>query len=145
MDYPLRPMLVAGALFMTGSVAVGMAGAAHAETAPQLNLALPDFAGVAPAPQAVVTAAGAPAKPTPDLADPLDPQTRPKLVVNPLDSEVFAKTSVDHHFSKGDGGATASAGFLCGLQPGHATSGGVAAYGVDPHGRFVGAKLSFAF
>ena len=143
MDHPFRPMLIAGALFMAASVAVGFAGAARAETAPPLNLNLPQFDGAAP--QGVVTVAGAPAKPTPDVADPLDPQARPKLVVDPLNSEVFAKTSVDHHFSKGDGGATASAGFLCGLQPGHATSGGVAAYGVDPHGRFVGAKLSFAF
>jgi hypothetical protein len=34
---------------------------------------------------------------------------------------------------------------MCGLQPGHNDSGGAAAYGSDPHGRFVGAKFSLAF
>lgn len=130
----LAPMVLASVL---------AAGAVRAETAPKLDLSLPGLAG--PAPEAGVSLAGAPAPPTPDLADPLDPQARPKLVVDPLNSEVFARTSVDHHFGKGDGGATASAGFLCGRQPGHGDSGAAAAYGVDPHGRFVGAKLSFAF
>jgi hypothetical protein len=141
MRHPLRRLMITSALF------AGLAGMAHAETAPNiaphLNLALPDFSTeVRPAP---VANPGVPAPPTPDLADPADPQARPKLVVDPLNSEVFAKTSVDHHFGKSDGGATASAGVLCGRQPGHGDSGGSAAYGFDPHGRFVGGKLSFAF
>ncbi|HEY3950655.1 hypothetical protein [Phenylobacterium sp.] len=143
MDHPFRPMMIAGALFLAASVAVGMAGAARAETAPRLDLSLPGFTGQAP--QAPVTLAGAPAKPTPDIADPLAPQARPKLVVDPLSDAVFAKTSVDRHFGKSESGLTASAGFLCGRQQGGGDTGGAAAYGVDPHGRFVGAKLSFAF
>ena len=133
-----RPMMIAILL-----AAAGAAGVAEAETVRTLDLSLPTFSGAAP--QAVVTAQGVPAPATPDLADPLDPQARPKLVVDPLNSEVFARTSVDHHFGKSDTGATASAGVLCGRQQGHGDSGGSAAYGVDPHGRFVGAKLSFAF
>ncbi len=120
--------------------AVLFAGGAQAQSAaPKLNLTLPDLAG--PAPQTVVTAAGVPAKAIPDVEDALDPQVRPKLQPQTLDSAVFAKTAVDRKI----GGATASAGFLCGRMPGHADSGMAGAYGVDPHGRFVGAKLSFAF
>ena len=52
-------------------------------------------------------------------------------------------TSVDHRFSSG--GPTASAGFLCGLQPGASETGAAAAHGFDPQGRFVGARLRFAF
>ncbi|MBS0362676.1 MAG: hypothetical protein JSR98_14970 [Proteobacteria bacterium] len=143
MDHPFRPLLIAGAMFLAAGTAVGFVGAAHAETAP-LNLTLPAFSGAAPQAPAV-TLTGAPAKPTPDIADPLDPQARPKLVVDPLSDAVFARTSVDHHFGRSEGGATASAGVLCGRMPGHGDNGGAAAYGVDPHGRFVGAKLSFAF
>jgi hypothetical protein len=53
-----------------------------------------------------------------------------------------AKTAVDR---KLDDGATGSLGFLCGLQPGADRYGAGAAHGYDPTGRFVGAKLSFAF
>lgn len=41
--------------------------------------------------------------------------------------------------------ATAAAGFLCGIAPGHNESGGPSAYGYDPHGRFVGAQFKLAF
>jgi hypothetical protein len=41
----------------------------------------------------------------------------------------------------GRGGLTGSAGFLCGLQPKAMTDGAAAAYGVDPHGRYLGVKL----
>ncbi len=84
------------------------------------------------------------AKATPDVADPLDPMARPKLVASSLDSEVFATTAVDRKFGKRDD-LTGSLGLLCGRQPEHTESGGAAAYGSDPHGRFVGAKLSLAF
>ncbi len=80
----------------------------------------------------------------PDLGDSLDPQAPTRRQAHPLDSAVFAKTAVDHRFSSRDD-ITGSLGFLCGLQPGHGDSGGAAAYGIDPHGRFLGAKLSIAF
>jgi hypothetical protein len=54
-----------------------------------------------------------------------------------------AKTSVDHSFAQK--GLSGVAGFICGLEPSKDTSGGATAYGYDPHGRFVGAKLTFAF
>ena len=41
--------------------------------------------------------------------------------------------------------ATGEAGFICGLMPHPDTSGAAAAFGHDPHGRFVGAKLRVAF
>jgi len=52
-------------------------------------------------------------------------------------------TSVDHEFTRP--GLVGSAGFLCGRAPGHNETGGAAAYGYDPQGRFVGARLSYAF
>ncbi|CAN5523344.1 hypothetical protein BH10PSE5_BH10PSE5_20490 [soil metagenome] len=53
----------------------------------------------------------------------------------------IAKTSVDHSFA---GKTTASLGFLCGLQP-RADEAIGSAHGFDSQGRFLGAKLSFAF
>jgi hypothetical protein len=50
------------------------------------------------------------------------------------------RTAVERRF--GRSGVTGAAGFLCGLQPKTVTDGAAAAYGVDPHGRFVGVKLS---
>jgi len=55
-----------------------------------------------------------------------------------------AQTAVDHQFGKG-GGVTGSAGFLCGRGAGPDNNGAATAYGYDPEGRFVGAKLSIAF
>jgi hypothetical protein len=43
------------------------------------------------------------------------------------------------------GRGAASVGFLCGLQPGPDVGGGAAAFGADPHGRFVGAQLRLSF
>jgi hypothetical protein len=130
------------------------AGAAQAQAASQPDLRLPslgpsDFAqpsaaGASALAAPVARPVGVAASPTPDLADPLDPTARPKLVVNPFSSEVFATTAVGHQFDRNDK-VTGSLGFLCGRQPSHADEGGGAAYGVDPHGRFVGAKLAFAF
>jgi len=53
------------------------------------------------------------------------------------------RTSVDHSFSPGK--VSGSAGFVCGLQESLDHSGAREVTGSDPHGRFVGAKLSFAF
>lgn len=41
--------------------------------------------------------------------------------------------------------ATASLGFLCGMQPTTQTSGAAGAFGVDREGRFLGAQLRFGF
>ena len=54
-----------------------------------------------------------------------------------------ARTSIDHSFSPGK--ISGSAGFVCGLQDSLEHSGAREITGYDPHGRFVGAKLSFAF
>jgi hypothetical protein len=54
-----------------------------------------------------------------------------------------ATTSVDHSFARG--GLVGSAGFLCGLHPGQGRDGAAAAYGFDPQGRFLGARISLAF
>ena len=86
----------------------------------------------------------APPRPAPDLANPLDPLAPTAIQVRSVESAVFARTAVDHRFSRRQD-ITGSLGFLCGLQPGHTESGGAGAYGSDPHGRFVGARLSFAF
>ena len=56
---------------------------------------------------------------------------------------VLPKRSIDRKLSSDR--VTGSAGFLCGLQPNMDGSGSSKAAGYDPHGRFIGAKLSFAF
>jgi hypothetical protein len=53
-----------------------------------------------------------------------------------------AKTAVDQRISEGLSG---SLGFLCGLHPSVGDNGASAMRGVDPEGRFLGAKLSLAF
>ncbi|MDB5448441.1 MAG: hypothetical protein JWQ97_3758 [Phenylobacterium sp.] len=60
-----------------------------------------------------------------------------------LKASGIARTALDRNFSGRR--STASVGFLCGLQPAPVASGGAAAYGVDPHGRFLGAQLRFGF
>ncbi len=54
-----------------------------------------------------------------------------------------ARTSVDRKLASDD--VIGSLGFLCGLEPGSGDKGIAAARGYDPSGRFVGAKLRFAF
>lgn len=115
------------------------AGAAQAQVQVQAQTAAP-----AATPALPIKVWPGQERPAPDLANPLDPLAPTQIQAKTLDTAIFAKTSVDHQFtSKGD--VTGSMGFLCGLQPGHGDTGGAAAYGVDPHGRFVGAKVSFAF
>jgi hypothetical protein len=138
---PILPIAFAAAL---------IAGAARAQdlapnaASTRLEVHLTDLSSPDVAAAPVARPIGVAAKATPDLADPLDPMARPKLVVNTLDSEVFATTSVDRKFGARDD-LTGSLGFLCGRQPEHTEAGGAAAFGSDPHGRFVGAKLSLAF
>ncbi|HEY2752272.1 hypothetical protein [Phenylobacterium sp.] len=115
---------------ISASVILIAAGAAKAQTAPQTEApAKADFAA---------SRSGV------DLANPLDPLAPMTIQARPMETAVFAHTALDHRFSSRDD-VTGSLGFLCGLQPGHTESGGAAAYGSDPHGRFLGAKLSFAF
>ncbi|HEX3885943.1 MAG TPA: hypothetical protein VHW05_00500 [Phenylobacterium sp.] len=140
---PLFLLAMAGALAAT--LAAGAVQAQTTTAAPQLDLRLAGLAQTDVAAAPVARPVGVAPRPTPDLANPLDPFEPTKLVVNPLESAVFATTAVNHRFDRADK-VTGSLGFLCGLQPSHAdVSGAGAAYGVDPHGRFVGAKLAFAF
>ena len=55
----------------------------------------------------------------------------------------IARTSIDHRFE--DDAAVGSVGYLCGRDPGQKMSGAAGAAGYDPMGKFLGAKLSFAF
>jgi hypothetical protein len=123
-------------------IAAAVIAAPMAAVAQPLDLSLRPVGAAPTAP--VATPAGAPAKPTPDLANLLDPLAPTKQQVSTRDTPVIAKTSVEHRFARRDD-VTGSFGFLCGLQPGHTESGVAAAYGSDPHGRFVGAKFSIAF
>lgn len=54
-----------------------------------------------------------------------------------------ARTSVDYRLDKD--GAVGSLGFLCGLKASSDRAGAAQAYGVDPNGRFVGAKVRVTF
>jgi hypothetical protein len=62
--------------------------------------------------------------------------------VRPL-PEGVARTSVEQRFGRDD--TVAQAGLLCGLMPHPDIGGAQAAYGADPDGKFVGAKLSRTF
>ena len=69
-------------------------------------------------------------------------------VAAPLRSEAprdfgMPRTAIERPFASGK--LEGSLGFLCGLQPKSVTDGAAAAYGVDPHGRFVGLKLRMSF
>jgi hypothetical protein len=97
-----------------------LAGAAQAATPDALKAAVFQGGAARPARAAAVTYAAA-------------PQALP---------DGIAKTSLDHAFDKR---ATGQVGFLCGLDERADAKGAMAAYGSDPHGRFVGAKLSFTF
>ena len=58
-------------------------------------------------------------------------------------ADALPKRSIDLRFSPKD--VTGSVGFLCGREPGQSHTGSASAFGYDPHGRFLGAKLSRAF
>jgi hypothetical protein len=89
---------------------------------------------------AVPTAAAAQTRPAPDLAAAV---FAPRHADAPAERiRGVAKTAVDRRY---DRDVTGSLGFLCGLQESADRKGGAAARGVDPTGRFVGAKLSIAF
>jgi hypothetical protein len=86
--------------------------------------------------QAVVTTPQAAAAPD------LSAGRRPSRFASPLPPGI-ARTSLDRRF--GDDGAVGSFGYLCGLNPGQKMTGAAGAAGYDPMGKFLGAKLSFAF
>jgi hypothetical protein len=129
-------------IFLLGLAAGAISGAANGQVLASPLKRAPRETG--PVPTLPVKAVPVAARPAPDLANPLDPLAPTTIQANPMQNAVFARTAVDHRFA-GRSDVTGSLGFLCGLQPGHGETGGDAAYGVDPHGRFVGAKLSFAF
>lgn len=129
----------------TALITLALTALAGAAAAQPLDLRLPEPAApAAPLPVAAQAAQVRGAKPTPDIANPLDAAARPALQSKTLDSAVFAKTALETKLA-GRSDLTGGLGFMCGLQPGHNESGGAAAYGSDPHGRFVGAKFSLAF
>lgn len=103
----------------------------------RLLLAALALAGLASAAQAQTSLASAVfAQPAPRVS------IAPEIAqAHALRQAGIAKTSVDHSFANK---ATASLGFLCGLQPRADETIG-SAHGFDTQGRFLGAKLSFAF
>lgn len=108
------------------AAACGLAGAARAEVARPLLMSLP------PGPPE--------ARPILDLST---PRAQAFAQANALRAAGIARTALDHRFSQDE--VVGSVGFLCGLHENLDASGGGRAYGSDPHGRFVGAKLSLAF
>jgi hypothetical protein len=70
------------------------------------------------------------------------PQPYAQALQSRMDGVV--RTSVEQRFGARDN-AVGEAGFLCGLLPHPDTTGAAAAFGHDPDGRFVGAKLRLAF
>jgi len=79
-------------------------------------------------------------------ARPTSPATAPMNYRRFIQSKVpgIAQTSVTSRFAKRDDAFT-DAGLLCGLQPHPDTAGAAAAFGHDPDGKFVGAKLRMSF
>jgi hypothetical protein len=95
-----------------------------------------------PSPDAIQASASP--RPTIDLAIPAAGGAI-SYVANPATGRIImAPTAVDHRFA-GETGLVGSAGFLCGRHPGTDNNGAATALGYDPNGRFLGAKLSFAF
>lgn len=121
--------LVQSALILAASVA---AGDANAQAAAPALTPLPAYRAEAAAMMS----------PAIDLAAPRTPLAMTYAQAAAMRQAGVARTSLDHPFARG--GLTGSVGFLCGLQPRLDESSG-AGYGFDPHGRFLGARLSRAF
>ena len=111
----------AACLLVAGLMAI--AGVAQAQTAAQMRDAV--FVRRAEAPQVRIALA------------PADAEAHALKVAG------IAKTAVDRRLASD--ALVGSLGFLCGLQPGAERTGAAAARGVDPAGRFVGAKLRLSF
>lgn len=115
--------------------ATALAGAAHATTSDaDARAAARTLQSLRP--QAAATPSAA------DLARYVLPVHGAVAGAVPLPAGIV-RTSVDHSFAPGK--VSGSAGFVCGLQESLDHSGAREVTGSDPHGRFVGAKLSFAF
>ena len=111
---------------LTGlGLAVTIAGAAQAQ-------------GVGPSP-ALAQAVRPDLARAPVVALTLDPKS---AETHALKRAGIARTAIDRRL---DDDVMGALGFLCGIQPGADRNGAAAARGVDPSGRFVGAKLSLAF
>jgi hypothetical protein len=117
------------AVFLSAVIGLS-AGAAHAGTPVAVADRLAQ-AVIAPPPDAPLTSG-------------LDLSRRPppSRYASPLPTGI-ARTSIDHRFE--DDEAVGSFGYLCGLNPGQKMTGAAGAAGYDPMGKFLGAKLSFAF
>jgi hypothetical protein len=118
MTKPVRLLVFAAAVSV-------LAGAAHAQTlslvppAPALQSKIPDATALNSAVSARFSDAGA------------------------LKAQGVARTSVDRNF--GGDRASGAFGFLCGRPESLDERAAASPYGADPHGRFLGAKLSLAF
>jgi len=109
------------------------AGGAHAET-----IGLKPYAITAKAPAMSLARDAAMQISRPDLSVPVRYANAPVQLPRGI-----AKTSVESRIASD--GPVASAGVLCGLKPSADYSGMGTARGYDNDGRFVGAKLAFAF
>jgi hypothetical protein len=116
-----------------GLVIAACAGAACAEVAPTPADVLAQAILATPA------ASAQSKRPDFDLSG---PHASHYAQASPLPAGI-ARTSVDHRFGQDD--AVGSFGYLCGLNPGQKMTGAAGAAGYDPMGKFLGAKLSFAF
>jgi hypothetical protein len=114
------------ALLLSLAIAAG-AGGANAQPADALV-------------QAIIPRSAQAAAQRPEL-DHTRPRAPPRYA-SPLPAGV-ARTAIDRRF--GDDDAVGSFGYLCGLNPGQKMTGAAGAAGYDPMGKFLGAKLSFAF
>lgn len=126
-----------GLLALRASIAAALAllaGAAQAQVAAPAPAPLPAWRG----PVVAATSAA----PAIDLTAPRTPLAVSYAQSVALREAGVARTSVDRRFARD--GLVGSVGFLCGLQPRLDENSG-SAYGFDPHGRFLGAKLSRAF
>jgi hypothetical protein len=111
--------------------ALALAGSAQAQIASPIPDAL--RAAVVPAVS----------RPGPELSALRTDAASPFAEAHALKTAGIARTALDRRFAPDD--VTGSAGFLCGVPAGVEKSGGAAATGYDPEGRFLGAKLSYAF
>ena len=114
--------------FLIVSAMVAASGAAHAQTA----------APAAPTPPPVLVVR-APLNLDRGGVSPI-----PVQPADPLRDAAAPARSVEGKFTSA-GNLVGSLGFLCGREPGHGESGSAAAFGYDPHGRFLGAKVSYGF
>jgi hypothetical protein len=99
---------------------VGLLGCASAQAAPSLALKLPDAAVI--------------------VAE--QPRLKLDARTEASSQTVWPRVAVDRRLAPD---VTGAVGFLCGREPGQNTAGSASAFGSDPHGRFLGARLSRAF